>query len=305
VAAANGYVIYSIGLGQGCVPELQDMADATGGKCYDSPEPGNLQAIFDEIYEEVVTSTIPYDVGVTEVTQSYIIEEGSFNIDPDDQDGTTFEWYDIGRYNDGDPDMSADETVTLIFAAKCSTVGDSLGVEDNGAEICYNDNEGNFAGCVDIPQAYIDCEPIPVALDIKPRSCPNPLELAKKGVLPVAILGTNNVDVTQIDPASIVLSFNGSGVGPLRWAYEDVATPYGSEPFQGKSDCDFDCTTEGPDGLMDLTLKFQAQEVISLIPEEYHVHKQCLVFSVSGQLKEEFGLIPFAGEDVVSVRTRP
>lgn len=302
VAASKGYVIYSIGLTIGCNSPLVDMANATGGKCYSSPSPANLQAIFDEIFEEIVTSTIPYDVDVTEVTQSYIIEEGSFNIAPDSQDDTTFEWDDIGSINDGDPDMSADETVTLTFTAKCSIVGDNLPVEDSGAEVCYNDNEGAFAGCVAIPQAYINCKPIPVALDIKPGSCPNALGLSKKGVLPVAILGTEFVDVTQIDPASIVLSLNDSGVGPLRWAYEDVATPFGDEPFTGKSDCDLDCTTERKDGYLDLTLKFNAQEVINLIPDHLRNHKQCLVFSVSGTLTEEFGLIPFAGEDVVSIR---
>jgi Ca-activated chloride channel family protein len=65
VAASKGYVIYSIGLTIGCNSPLVDMANATGGKCYSSPSPANLQAIFDEIFEEIVTSTIPYDVDVT------------------------------------------------------------------------------------------------------------------------------------------------------------------------------------------------------------------------------------------------
>ena len=164
VAAANGYVIYSIGLGSSpaTVP-LEDMADATGGNYYASPSPDNLQAIFDAIYEEVVTSTIPYNVNVTEVTQSYIIEdETSFNIAPNSvsTDGfgiTTIVWNNIGMINDGDPDLSADETVTLSFTAKSSLPGTGLDVEVSGsAEVCYDDNDENFVGCVPIPQALIN-----------------------------------------------------------------------------------------------------------------------------------------------------
>ena len=65
-----------------------------------------------------------------------------------------------------------------------------------------------------------------MAVDIKPQSCPNPLNVKKKGVLPIAILGTEDFDVTEIDPASVELEY----ISPLRWALEDVATPY--EPFR-------------------------------------------------------------------------
>jgi hypothetical protein len=48
----------------------------------------------------------------------------------------------------------------------------------------------------------------------------------------------------------------------LRTAFEDVTTPF--EPFIGKMD-KYDCTTEGPDGFIDLTLKFDIREVIQTI----------------------------------------
>ncbi len=89
--------------------------------------------------------------------------------------------------------------------------------------------------------------------DIKPTSCPNPLNVKSRGVLPVAILGTENADVTQIDPASVELV----GVAPLRWFYEDVATPVPEDA----DTCD--CTTEGPDGYLDLTLKFSTQSIVA------------------------------------------
>ncbi len=93
---------------------------------------------------------------------------------------------------------------------------------------------------------------ISVELDIKPQSCPNPLRTNARGVTPVAILGTEEFDVQDVDPATVLLE----GVAPIRWYLQDVATPV--EP--GGDSCD--CTTDGPDGFMDLTLKFVNQELI-------------------------------------------
>lgn len=133
-------------------------------------------------------------------------------------------------------------------------------------------------------------QPCPiVAVDIKPLSCPNPLNVKKKGVLPVAILGTDELDVTTIDPASVRLE----GVAPLRWSIKDVATP-----FNGVSNDDcLDCTKDGPDGWDDLTLKFDAQEVVTALGEV----EDCLVLTLTGELKEEYGGTFFVGEDVVAI----
>jgi hypothetical protein len=138
--------------------------------------------------------------------------------------------------------------------------------------------------------------PPPVPLDIKPQSCPNPLNVKDKGVLPVAILGTDTFDVTQVDPASVRLE----GVAPLRWEMEDVATPF--EPFLGKQDCFADCTTDGPDGYLDLTLKFDAQEVIAALGDVED--GDCLVLGLTGNLKEEYHGGPFVGEDVVWIKKK-
>jgi hypothetical protein len=133
--------------------------------------------------------------------------------------------------------------------------------------------------------------PPAVPVDIKPTSCPNPLNVKDKGVLPVAILGTEGFDVSQIDPATVGLE----GVSPLRWAWEDVATPF--EPFVGKEDCFADCNEEGPDGHTDLTLKFKAQEVVAALGEV--ADGDCLVLHLTGNLMDEYGGGAFVGEDVV------
>jgi hypothetical protein len=132
-----------------------------------------------------------------------------------------------------------------------------------------------------------------VQVDVKPGSCPNPLNIKSKGVLPAAILGASGFDVSQIDPASVSLE----GVSPLRWSYEDVATPV--EPFSGKEDCLEDCEEVYPDGYTDLTLKFDTQEVVAALGEVSD--GDCLVLALTGELKEEFGGTPIFGEDVILI----
>jgi hypothetical protein len=94
-----------------------------------------------------------------------------------------------------------------------------------------------------------------VNLDIKPQSCPNPFNMGSKGVLPVAILGTEDFDVMTIDPATVRLE----GVAPLRWNFEDVSTPVGPDA----DTCE--CTTLGADGYMDMTLKFDHQAIAAAL----------------------------------------
>ena len=61
-----------------------------------------------------------------------------------------------------------------------------------------------------------------VALDIKPQSCPNPINVGSKGMLSAAIVGSEDFDVSQVDPSSVQLA----GVAPVHHSYEDVTTPY-------------------------------------------------------------------------------
>lgn len=106
----------------------------------------------------------------------------------------------------------------------------------------------------------------PLSLDIKPGSCPNPFnaklfedmpdnsQLRKGGVLPVAIVGTSSFDVHDVDVTTILLE----AVAPLRHSYEDVTTP-----AFGLDECE--CIAAGPDGIMDLTLKFRKRDIAAVI----------------------------------------
>ena len=96
-----------------------------------------------------------------------------------------------------------------------------------------------------------------ITVDIKPGSCPNPINVDSKGVIPVAISGIG-FHPARINPRTITLE----GVPPLRWAWEDVTTPF--RPCIDEQDA-YECTDAGPDGRVDLTLKFDTQAVIAAL----------------------------------------
>jgi len=137
---------------------------------------------------------------------------------------------------------------------------------------------------------------IPVHVDVKPASWPNPVQLKDRGVLPVAICGTEEFDVTTIDPETIQLTLEGLGVGvaPLRWSYEDVATPYEGEPCSGH---DLD-----GDGYLDLTLKFKAQEVTQTLGLDAFSDGDVVILILTGNLMEEFDGTPIRGQDCIVIR---
>ena len=132
------------------------------------------------------------------------------------------------------------------------------------------------------PTTFTVISAIEVEIDIKPGSCPNPLNTKSKGVLPVAILGTEEFDVTQINPATIQLE----GVSPLRWNLEDVATPFDGEPCE--------CHELGGDGWFDLTLKFRTQDIVAMLGDVNDGDE--VVLTLTGEL---YGGTPIEGQDCV------
>lgn len=128
-----------------------------------------------------------------------------------------------------------------------------------------------------------------VFIDIKPGSCPNPFNLKSRGLLPVAILGTSDFNVDTIDPASIRLN----GVAPIRSSKEDVAAPFTGEI----ATCE-DCDESGPDGFMDLTLKFSAQAIVQALGVNNVNDGDCLILTLTGTLN---GGTPIIGEDVLRI----
>jgi hypothetical protein len=97
------------------------------------------------------------------------------------------------------------------------------------------------------------------ALDIQPGTCPNSFNPGSHGVLPVALVGSGDLDVTQVDVATLRLA-RADGVGGSVAPHEgppgphtetaDVATPFAGE------DCG--CSKATSDGILDLDSKFEA-----------------------------------------------
>jgi hypothetical protein len=109
----------------------------------------------------------------------------------------------------------------------------------------------NFEGSgIFYDNVNFDMAPLSVSLDIKPGGCPNPVNLRARGVLPVALLGAVDFDVNEIDVDTLRLE----GVAPVLFDFEDVAGPYAGDLCG--------CTEAGPDGFLDMTLKFDNQEIL-------------------------------------------
>ncbi len=73
------------------------------------------------------------------------------------------------------------------------------------------------------------------SIDIKPGSYPNSINLGSKGMVPVAVLTTDDFDASTVDPVTVEFA----GAQPVRWTMEDV---------------------DG-DGDMDLLFHFKTQEL--------------------------------------------
>jgi hypothetical protein len=76
---------------------------------------------------------------------------------------------------------------------------------------------------------------VELVIEIKPAGYPNSINLGSKGVVPVAILTTDDFDAATVDPVTVLFA----DASPLRWAWEDV---------------DYD-------GDMDLLFQFKTQEL--------------------------------------------
>jgi hypothetical protein len=107
-------------------------------------------------------------------------------------------------------------------------------------------------------------------LDIKPGSCPNSFNPGSNGVLPVALVVTDEFDASEVDISTLVLSradgYGGTitpheGPPGPHTVLEDVASLFDGEPC--------DCHELEGDGVMDVSMKFKTQDMVdalNLIP---------------------------------------
>ncbi len=105
-----------------------------------------------------------------------------------------------------------------------------------------------------------------ISLDIKPGSCPNPLNRSSHGVLPVAVVGTGGFDVMEIDISSLRLS-RADGIGGQVAPNEGPPGPHTviadvATPIEGQA-CD--CHDQTGDGIDDMSMKFRTDEVVEIL----------------------------------------
>jgi predicted extracellular nuclease len=123
-----------------------------------------------------------------------------------------------------------------------------------------------------------------VGVDIRPGSCENPFNVKTQGVLPVAIMGSADFDVTQIDPATVVLA----GIPASHWSFEDVSSG-------------MDCAVGG-DGYLDLVLQFDAESLLAVIGDV--ADGDIVMLKLVGYLLPDFGGTPVIGFDTVMMQVK-
>jgi hypothetical protein len=128
--------------------------------------------------------------------------------------------------------------------------------------------------------------PVICAVDIKPGSCPNPVNVKSHGVVPVAVLGSEDFDVSLVDGVSIQLV----GVSAIRSGYEDVGAPVADGNECGWSEA-------GPDGFVDLTVKFETQEIVQALGDVND--GDVLPLMLTGVLEDG---TPIEGTDCIVIR---
>ena len=117
---------------------------------------------------------------------------------------------------------------------------------------------------------------IQAAIDIKPGSYPNSINLGSKGVIPVAILSTQDFDATTVDAGTVALA--GAGVA-----------------VRGKSDKLLAREEDvNGDGLPDLVCQVETE---NLDPDSFQDGYAIL----TGNLLAEFGGTPIEGKDEISI----
>ena len=116
---------------------------------------------------------------------------------------------------------------------------------------------------------------VEIAIDIKPGSDPNSINLKSKGLIPVAILGSADFDVTDVDVTSLAFGPDGASTA------HDLNDPLVyADHLQ---DVNFD-------GYMDLVCHFRTQET--------GIDAGDISATLTGAT---IGLLPFTGTDSVNI----
>jgi hypothetical protein len=189
------------------------------------------------------------------------------------------------------PDAGYEEKYIWLMSSSDVYAGGNKQILDKYGQWVQRNNDFVF-------KTYVS-EATNVALDIKPQTCPNALSTSDKGSYPVAIVGSGDLDVSQIvtnDPTKPIKLEGVSAQALSKGAIKDTATPYTgtitNPPQSGQ------CTKAGADGKQDLNLKFDAQQVVKALGTV--TNQEARVVKLEAYLKDGTYVI---GEDVIVTNT--
>lgn len=140
---------------------------------------------------------------------------------------------------DGDPC-----TINDCFEGECTAAV----IDCPDGQVC-EDGE-----CVSILDEVI------LSLDIQPRRCPNGIRRGTNATVWVALLGTGDVAVADVDLSSLELQRVdgvGEAIAPSHKRYKDLTSPFDGELC--------DCHRLGKDGTVDLRMKFKTRDLVEVL----------------------------------------
>ncbi|MDH4140696.1 MAG: PKD domain-containing protein, partial [Coriobacteriia bacterium] len=138
-------------------------------------------------------------VDATGPTGALVTLDGSASTDPDSTSGTnddivSFEWL---------------ENASLVAIGMQAQLAMPIGTHTVTLRVTDSQGEQDE----DTVQITVRSQTVSVVIDIKPGGYPNSINLGSRGVIPVAILSSEDFDATQVDPATAELAGAGVAVG--------------------------------------------------------------------------------------------
>ena len=160
--------------------------------------------------------------------------------------------------------------------------GESIGEEEG-----LNLDDGSFT-CEEEPQPGDEIE---VDIDVRPGSCPNNVNIRSHGKLEFAILGSDDLDVDDIQNSSVRIE----GARAIDAKERDVA---GGDRDEDDDHCE--CERSGKDGINDLVFRINTQDLVrELLEDDDDLERgDCVTVTVTGRLEDG---TRFRGEDVVRI----
>ena len=133
-----------------------------------------------------------------------------------------------------------------------------------------------------------------LALDIKPRKCPNDVRRNTNATIWVGLLGTDDLDARDVNQSTLSLA-RADGVGemivPTHKRLKDVGTPFAGELCA--------CHAFGKDGITDLRMKFKTRDLVQAFALDELAVGSSVELVLTGELLNG---TPFVAADCINLR---